>query len=455
MRTLPSIITLTFLISLSIPAIANHIVGNEANYKFISFNPDSTATFQVNYILYRDEFAQNAAPFDDPAEFGLFKMSIDSSWIFVSEISVILDSTGIVPITVDPCIELSDIGTEIGFYSFTVDLPINDGTYLLSYLRCCRSASINNLDDPGDTGISINLVFSEEVISSGNSSPVFQRPYPFIACNNEQLEIDQAALDIDGDEIRYSFCPLLSGGGPIGPGCTTPRPSYMNCLPSFNEVIYEPAFSAELPLGLDSNIQIDPITGTITGRSAIIGKYAIGICVEEYRNGILLGRYIRDAELNIIDCIPNPVMTVYLDADGDGFGDPDTSIEDCLVPEGYVTDMSDCDDTDTDINPDGEEIPNNVIDEDCDGLDIETSVEELKSLELQFYPNPARDRINISYKTDKRIPEVKIHTLTGQLITKTVNAASIDISNLESGIYFLVWKDKDKTGIKKLIKSDY
>ena len=49
-------------------------------------------------------------------------------------------------------------------------------------------------------------------------------------------------------------------------------------------------------------------------------------------------------------CTPVPW---YLDADGDGFGDPDSSQDGCVAPEGHVDDDTDCDDSDPRINPDG------------------------------------------------------------------------------------------------------
>mgnify|MGYP006247158871 CR=1 FL=1 len=56
----------------------------------------------------------------------------------------------------------------------------------------------------------------------------------------------------------------------------------------------------------------------------------------------------------------------YYDGDGDGFGDPDTSITACEEPLGYVDDDQDCDDGDTTINPDGIEICD-TLDNNCDG----------------------------------------------------------------------------------------
>ncbi len=59
--------------------------------------------------------------------------------------------------------------------------------------------------------------------------------------------------------------------------------------------------------------------------------------------------------------------TYYADTDGDGFGDTNTAIEACTVPTGYVTDNTDCDDSNPDVNSDATEICNG-IDDDCDGL---------------------------------------------------------------------------------------
>ncbi|HJN75957.1 MAG TPA: MopE-related protein [Myxococcota bacterium] len=57
----------------------------------------------------------------------------------------------------------------------------------------------------------------------------------------------------------------------------------------------------------------------------------------------------------------------YADADGDGFGDPDTTNDDCEMPDGYLSDGSDCDDGRELVNPDADEICND-IDDDCDGV---------------------------------------------------------------------------------------
>ncbi len=55
----------------------------------------------------------------------------------------------------------------------------------------------------------------------------------------------------------------------------------------------------------------------------------------------------------------------YLDSDGDEFGDASSSSVACYEPSGYVSDDTDCDDSNGEVNPDALEVCNEGIDNDC------------------------------------------------------------------------------------------
>jgi len=61
-------------------------------------------------------------------------------------------------------------------------------------------------------------------------------------------------------------------------------------------------------------------------------------------------------------------LTFYADADEDGYGDPNVFQDACAAPMGYVTDNTDCDDMDPDVNPGAAEVCDDLVDNNCDGL---------------------------------------------------------------------------------------
>ncbi len=64
------------------------------------------------------------------------------------------------------------------------------------------------------------------------------------------------------------------------------------------------------------------------------------------------------------------LITWYEDSDGDGYGDPQSTTEAESQPVGYVSDNTDCDDTNQTIFPGATENCGDGIDQDCDDNDL-------------------------------------------------------------------------------------
>ena len=166
----------------------------------------------------------------------------------------------------------------------------------------------------------------------GNAAVVMQACLPpsgFITnsgdCDDTNAAINPLAVDIPGDGIDQN-CDGIDGGGggdADGDGWTVA----LGDCDDANAAIHPGA--AEVCDGLDNDC-----------------------------DGL-----VDDADPDVVGA------TWYMDADGDGFGDPLQSLQSCMAPPGYVSNGTDCDDNDPQIYPGAFDIPGDGIDQDCDGFD--------------------------------------------------------------------------------------
>ncbi|MFK7929722.1 MAG: MopE-related protein [Myxococcota bacterium] len=77
---------------------------------------------------------------------------------------------------------------------------------------------------------------------------------------------------------------------------------------------------------------------------------------------------------DLVDDEPTDGQTFYTDADNDGFGDPESPVIACAIAEGLSLTNDDCDDTSDTVYPGADEIPDDTIDQDCDGEDAQSTI---------------------------------------------------------------------------------
>jgi len=147
-------------------------------------------------------------------------------------------------------------------------------------------------------------------------------------------------------------------------------------------------------------------------------------------------------------------ITYFEDADNDNYGNPDSTVQDCIQPNGYVQNNLDCNDNDSEINPAAVEILDDGIDQNCDGEDSTTSINELEVGQISFYPNPTSGKlfIELLYPGDLTI---KLYDSLGKLVLDhqmlNTNSYVIDLDHFNAGYYTLKFIDKNSNSLIRRI----
>ena len=134
----------------------------------------------------------------------------------------------------------------------------------------------------------------------------------------------------------------------------------------------------------------------------------------------------------------------YLDADGDGYGNSVDSITTCdSPPANYVLLGEDCDDNNAGISPGAIDIPENGIDENCDGVDavMSSSIESSNNFALKLSPNPTKNFLSISWNYPENL-SIEIFDLNGRklydaMLESNSSFLIVDVSKFASGVYLL------------------
>ena len=164
--------------------------------------------------------------------------------------------------------------------------PCTTGDYTFTYYLCCRNPAITTMPSPQNQQLRITSSFTPGVTPC-NNSPKFNSPPKILICAGFPNTINMGANDVDGDDLSYSL---------------------VTCRQQNNwPATYLPGYSGSLPFGPDWNVTFDPTSGVLDLAPTPGGQGVYVVCleVEEQRNGVVIGKVVRDVEVYSIICNNN------------------------------------------------------------------------------------------------------------------------------------------------------
>ncbi len=298
------IILLLLLSSFCFTADASHIVGGELTYQHIG-DSGIYHLYQVNLSIYEDCItgSLSAIQTDNPAYLGVYSgmnfqalVRADSAFYSTTEQVPTGFSNSCIANVQKTCLTKKT-------FQFYYALPPSPYGYLLAYQRCCRNISIINILDPSGTGSTFYCTIPPSPII--NNSAVFKNYPPQIICLKNPLGYDHSATDADGDSLSYEFCTSVTCCMSGMPNIVKPwPPSSPDIAPPvyYDSVIYLAGFTSHQPMTGYPSIQINPVTGLITGTPNFTGRYLVTVCCHEWRNGVMINTIKREFQFVVTNC---------------------------------------------------------------------------------------------------------------------------------------------------------
>ena len=287
-------LSLIFSLFLSVKLCAWHFIGGDLTYTCLS-----NGNYVFSATVYRD--CGGIGPgLADNYDLDIFDLETGEEY----QLDVEIVHNGIIPIdnvTDDPCVEIPPgLCLEKAVYTVTIDLPLSLNGYYINFSECCFTDAVNNVFDPTNTELSLSTIIPPvDVVSDCNGSPVFNEEPPLTICLHDDLSLNLGATWPQNPDasLVYSFY--------------TPEDSTENIPPPYNALIWGSGYSATAAIPTVSGLNINPLTGEITGTPNQIGNYLMGVVVYAIEDGDTIGEINRVFRYTVSDCNINRSIAAF------------------------------------------------------------------------------------------------------------------------------------------------
>ena len=299
-----SILVLCVCLTIGKGAYANHILGMDLSYAWVSGN-----TYKITLVAYGDCGGTNFATLETAAP----TICIYNGNTSVTTVTLTLQApttgTEITPVC------SADIGMTT-CTSTTLTIPgvkkfVYSGNYTLSTTSAVwrfifngymgagsvaagRATALTNINTAGGASY-VELVDTLNNLTSHNTNPVLTlTPTPYYCLNNAD-NYTPGAVDADGDSLRFFLV-----AGQVGSGSTS-------CTVSGTAVTYLAGYSATAPLATAAgSFLFDPTDGQLAFNPNLAQRSLVVYNVEEYRGGVLIGTSQREMSILVQTCTNTP-----------------------------------------------------------------------------------------------------------------------------------------------------
>lgn len=301
--TLKGIATLSGILLLCLSSNASHFIG--VDMRFECLDP---CTYRIYHNAYYDCAGGGTTPLPGPPNAPSISfvgfpngctsnpIPVTFNWIFQSYIEVTPVCPALLTQTActngaNPVINGVLEGVFYRDYNICMGGTSPCTSLEFSWSTCCRSYSITSGASGNDLYVNSTLYIDSTLC---NSSPLFAGPPVSIFPSGQVSTFDLGAVDPDGDSLAYTL-----GSCMMAMGVPVPYTSAGGYSPS-------------QPLGANWDVSLDGHTGIITFTPNPGGIVVAVICIEvkEYRNGVLIGTYPRDMQVETIAIGPNQIPSI-------------------------------------------------------------------------------------------------------------------------------------------------